>query len=545
MDLQNKRILILGGSGLVGQAVARRLLAFEPATLGLVALREPEVRAAADALAPVAGATSIETEWGDIFLPASLAQRGRAAAVADPTSRAFVLQDLLEEMSPGILERSFLYQLLRRFEPHAVVDSINTATAFAYQDVFASARQLLAARAAGRATKDLLEEHVLTIPMPQLIRHMQIIVEAMRVTGTQAYVKIGTSGTGGMGFNVPYTHSEERPSRTLLTKSALAGAHSLLLFLLGRTPGAPATVEIKPTATIAWKDICFGPIRRHGEYINRFDCPTALPLDVAFTPDATGWTDTGAVLESVFADVGENGLFAREEFETVTSLGQMEFITPQEIAEYVVMELRGRPTGRDVVAALDSATAGPTYRAGILRDAAVTRLRRLEEEHGVRSVAFEMLGPPRLTKLLYEAYLWSRLRRSVRHLAESEPGALALAAEELLATDADLRSLIVSVGLPVILQGRKVYRGAAVLLPPQGGADLNKVVARGWVDVRPENCRVWIERARRVVLQAAERAVAHGSEIEWNAMGPEDVIAPSRFATWIFRYEDDGERIKR
>src|SRR3989454_9108675 len=76
------------------------------------------------------------------------------------------------------------------------------------------------------------------------------MVEALKRAGTRAYVKIGTSGTGGMGFNIPYTHSEERPSRTLLTKSAVAGAHSLLLFLLGRTPGAPVTVEIKPTATI-------------------------------------------------------------------------------------------------------------------------------------------------------------------------------------------------------------------------------------------------------------------------------------------------------
>jgi hypothetical protein len=38
--------------------------------------------------------------------------------------------------------------------------------------------------------------------------------------GTGAYVKIGTSGTGGMGLNIPYTHSEEKPSRVLLSKSA-------------------------------------------------------------------------------------------------------------------------------------------------------------------------------------------------------------------------------------------------------------------------------------------------------------------------------------
>lgn len=544
MDLENKRILILGGSGLVGQAVARRLLKFRPSSLALVALGEREVDAAAAALSSLATGVAIESAWGDVFLPAAVAQQGRSAVLADPQLRAVVLRDLLDELNRGIVERSYLFQLFQRFRPNAVVDCINTATAFAYQDVFASARQLLAEGAEGTATQDLLEAHVLTIPTPQLIRHMQIMVEALRMTGTAAYVKIGTSGTGGMGFNVPYTHSEERPSRTLLTKSAIAGAHSLLLFLLGRTPGAPATAEIKPTATIAWKDICFGPIRRRGEHIRRFDCPDPLPLDAAFGPSATGWKDVGSVVESVFADVGENGLFAREEFETVTALGQMEFITPQEIAEYVVMELQGRPTGRDIVSALDAATAGPTYRAGVLRAAAVSRLRQLEEEHGVRSVAFEMLGPPRLTKLLYEAHIWSRLRGSVKELADSDSAALSREAGELVARDEDLRSMIVSIGLPVLLVGEKVYRGKEVLIPPDGH-DLDRVVSRGWVDLRPQNCEVWIRRARRAVHQADERTPEPGSGIEWNVIAAEDAIVPWRFATWIFRHEDDGERIKR
>src|SRR5256886_17705523 len=112
-----------------------------------------------------------------------------------------------------------------------------------------------------------------TLFRSQLIRHVQILVEALRRAETRAYVKIGTSGTGGMGFNIPYTHSEERPSRPLLMKSAVAGAQSLLLFLLGRTPGAPATIEIKPTATIAWREIGSGPIRRKGKPIPLVHCP--------------------------------------------------------------------------------------------------------------------------------------------------------------------------------------------------------------------------------------------------------------------------------
>lgn len=546
MRIERSTVLILGGSGLVGHAVARRLLALKPERLVLVAQREPEVQRAAEELRPQAGATGIEAVWGDVFLPAELAQLDREAIAADPAQRASLLRDLLGEFTEDVLQRSCFFQLLDRYRPDAVVDCLNTATAFAYQDVYGNIQELLAEARRGRVTPEAVERLALTLPVPQLIRHVQIAAEALLRAGVAAYVKIGTSGTGGMGFNVPYTHSEERPSRTLLTKSALAGAHSLLLFLLARTPGAPATIEIKPTATIGWREICYGPIKRGGRPIPRVDCPQPLPLGQAFAADARGWRETGEPLASVYVDVGENGLFARQEFETVTSLGSMELITAEEIADYVVMELEGRPTGRDVIAALDGATSGPTYRAGVVRAAAVERLRQLERQHGVRSVAFELLGPPRLTKMLYETQIWSELVPSIEALAGSDPALLARRAAELVARDADLRSLIVSIGLPIIVLGDLVYRGPTVLLPPAAG-DVSRVAPRGWVDLRAASCETWIRRAQRVVEQARSRAAAlgSGSDQDWDAMEPGDPISPARLAAWVFRYEDAGARIKR
>lgn len=548
MNIGGSTIMILGGSGLVGHAVARRLLSCGPQRLVLVALTERETAETAAALAPHAGTTQIATEYGNVYLPASLARADRGALLDDPAHRALLVEDIFGELSDEILGRSFLVQLLLRHRPDAIVDCINTATAFAYQDAIRSAVELRAATVRGAADLGVVERHLLTEPMPQLIRHVQLAVEGMRRAGTRAYVKIGTSGTGGMGFNIPYTHSEERPSRTLLTKSAMAGAQTLLLYLLGRTPDAPATVEIKPTAAIAWREITHGAVRRGGRTIPLHDCPEPLPLERAFAADAAGWTDLGKPLESVFINMGENGLFAAEEFATITALGQMEFITPEEIADHVVMELEGRPTGRDVIAALDAATAGPTYRAGVLREAAMRRLEALESEQGVRSIAFEMLGPPRLTKLLFEAYLLSRLRGSVHALAAANPERLGSEAQALLDTDAALRTEILSVGIPIVRQdGRHVQRGPLVVVPPAPGDPL-QAAPRGWVDLRLANCALWVERARRVAAQAAERRTAphgSGSDEEWFAIEPSEAIVPWRMATWIFRHEDKGERVKR
>ncbi len=543
MELRDSTTLLLGGSGLVGMAVARRLAAFAPRTLIIAGLTRAEAEQGAAELRAEVRDIEVEAVWGNIFLPADLPGSSRVELLANPAMRRRLVDEMLRPTTAESLETDVLYQWLARYRPDVVVDCVNTATAFAYQDVFASAKQLLRAADEGKLDTEAVERHLLTLPTPQLIRHMEILNDGMRRAGTKAYVKIGTSGTGGMGLNIPYTHSEERPSRTLMTKSAVAGAQSLFLFLLGRTPGAPATIEIKPTAAIAWREMAYGAIRRGGETLEVVDCETPLSLDRAFGAKAGGWTCTGRPLESVFINVGENGVFARDEFETVSALGQMELVTPEEIAEAVVMELTGRPTGKDIVAALDGATMGPTYRGGYLRAVAVQGLEALEREYGVRSVAFEMLGPPRLTKLLYEAFVLSRLFRSVRALGEGNATEIARDAERLLLErEPDLRRLILSVGIPILLSdGKSILRGKTVVVPPDGrGADM---APRGWVDLRVSNFEQWVRRAK--AMAERPRDVRTGSNARWTDADPDAPIAPPRMAVWIFEEEDGGFRVKR
>jgi hypothetical protein len=95
--------------------------------------------------------------------------------------------------------------------------------------------------------------------------------------------------------------------------------------------------------------------------------------------------------------------------------------------------------------------------------------------------------------------------------------------------------------------GDRVYRGATVIVPPDDG-DVDAAAARGWVDLREASCATWIRRAGQVLEQeVARQAAAHGtgSDESWGAMAATDAIEPARFATWIFKYEDEGERIKR
>lgn len=552
MDIEGRDVLILGGSGLVGIAVARELLPHRPRRLVVSGLTQNEAEGAvADVRreSALADDTVVEAAWGDVFLPDALRERRREELLADEASRTLLLDDLYGELTEAVVSRSMLGALLLRSRPHIVIDCVNTATAIAYQNVFDSAARLRDAARASAAGTEMVEQHLATLYLPQLIRHVQIAVEAMRRAGTQFYVKVGTAGTGGMGLNIPFTHSEERPSRTLLAKSGIAGAHSLLLYLMARTPGAPAVKEIKPTAAISWKRIAHGEIRRGGRVIRRVDATEAVPVSTAFGRDDGAWRELEQPLTGVYLDAGENGLFSMGEFETLTALGLMEFITPEEIATNVVREIRGHPTGRDIVAALDAATSGPTYRAGVLREVALDRMQSLEREHGEEAVAYEMLGPPRLAKLLFESAILGRLFARLADLVDLDADATAAAAHELITSDADLRTRILTGALPILLpDGSSLLRGRDVRVAPEDdqGPDDPRLAEAGWVDLRPENWRKWSERARLMLAELEGRpGPDQGSRADVEPSDRGLRIRPGRIAAWVFRHEDRGERIKR
>lgn len=556
MDIEGKRALVLGGYGLVGMAVCRRLLEHRPASLVVASLRREEAEAATDGLrrAFPALADRIRPAWGDILLRAEWqsSEAGvhpRTAVLADPARRRRLVGDILDELDEDILRSSLLYQLIVDPPAAIIVDCVNTATAVAYQNVFATARRLedRIARAEPTDWPEEVERLLASLYVPQLVRHMQILYEAVLRAGTQAYVKVGTSGTGGMGFNIPYTHGEEKPSRVLLSKSAVAGAQTLLTFLIARTPGGPPIVkEIKPTAVIAWKDIGYGPIRRGGREMPLFDCPPdqALSLDDprARAPEGDFGRKTGDVLRSVYIDTGENGMFAAAEFAAITTLGQMEYLTPEEIAANVVAEIRGGATGRDVIQALDGAVMGPSYRAGVLRQAALARLRQLQDQYRDDSIAFEILGPPRLSKLLYEAYLLRRLDGTMSGVLARPPQALAADVERLIHDDASLRQRILSIGIPILLaDGRRLLRGPTIKAQEPD---------QGWVVLTAENMARWQSRlsglrAFLATLAEADASSAYDRVYPSAAMwSRDDSFDVGEIVGWLFIHEEKGRRGK-
>ncbi|MFH0766242.1 MAG: short-chain dehydrogenase [Calditrichota bacterium] len=565
MEIKNKDILVLGGWGLVGNAVCRQLLVKHPKSITIASLRQSEAEEAVAGLTSQAGDTQLKAVGGNIFVRSTLKDLTRDQILQNREYRLQVAEDVLERTTATSFEKFTLYQMITQIQPQLIIDSVNTATGVAYQDIYSAGLKVLTEVRnvkEGMATPDLLvevEKLLDTLYLPQLVRHVQILYQAMRAAGTQTYVKIGTSGTGGMGLNIPYTHSEDKPSRVLLSKSCIAGAHSLLLFLMGRTPDAPYTKEVKPATAIAWKAIKYSEVLRGGKPIPLFDCPIEN-ADVLSTELNTQKVSVAQPLnenlKGVFIDTGENGTFSLGEFTAITTYEQMEYITPEEIAQTVIWEIEGGPTGHDIVSALDASVLGPTYRAGVMRSLALEKMKALASEHQDASVAFELLGPPRLSKLLYEAHLLKRTAGSIDQILANKPEALASSIENLLKEDSKLRAKIISIGIPILLaDGRRLLRGPAIKVPQDPRSTLftitdeklNQWAANGWVDLRPQNIKVWQNRLRLLLQQAGSidngdtSSAVYRDLTFWRSDQPLD---EGELVGWIFINEDKGRRIK-
>ncbi|MDO8550583.1 MAG: short-chain dehydrogenase [Ignavibacteria bacterium] len=565
MDILNKTVLVLGGFGLVGSAVARKLVPENPKRIIITSLFLSEAEEAVKKFNqefPDKGKDYFIPYGGDIFIRDEFKNENRLSLLNDPAKRKIIMQDIMEELSEEILKSSSINKLLKKYKPDIIIDCINTATAIAYQDVYTTYRSIRSAIRNKTGYDNLIDEVeklLCTLYIPQLIRHIQILYSSMNEIGTNIYIKIGTSGTGGMGLNIPYTHSEEKPSRVLLSKSSIAGAHTLLLFLMGRTPGGAITKEIKPTAAIAWKRIEYGEIKRRGKPIEIADISLteAIPLKDKFVicSDKT-YRTTDKKLNSVFIDTGENGIFSRGEFETITAQKQMEFVTPEEIADVVLFEVKGGNTGHDIVSALDHASMEPTYRAGYMQHMAVKKLDELEKKHNKPSIAFELLGPPRLSKLLYEIHLLRLFNKTMIDIQNKSPEELSEKCFDIIVNDPDLRNEILSIGIPILLpNGESLLRGGMIKIPAFRGENIldvneksiNSWANEGWVDLRIPNMKKWQTRISDLIEEVELIPLSDTSSMHvrtkdyWNNF---EEINIGKICSWLFIHEEQGKRMK-
>ena len=555
-----KDYLILGGAGLVGLQVCRHIVRrLEPTRIIVASLFEHEAEAAVSRLeAEFGNKVAFVPASGNLFVPSDLAKKSRAelrgsrASSSAPDRALRRLRDRLQAEPPGQDHQAPSAGCHRGLREHGDGPELSGRLRRRDQgpgvDLGQGHRQQERRGRRGAAAQPVgAPDH----------RHVRFLHRATTEYATKVYLKVGTTGTGGMGLNIPYTHSEDKPSKVLLAKNEAAFGHTGLLFLLARTPNAPIVKEVKPAAMIGYRGVEVRPARdKHGND-DLFE-PKAVEVTEAGTLNLSepvkGYTKQGK-LEVPIVDTGENGVFTAGEFVAITAMGQMEYITPEEIAQVVVHEIRGANTGQDIISALDGSVLNPSYKAGLLRNAAMHDLAAAEADSGIPSIALGRLGPPELSKLLFEAHLIkSALGGFDAVLSDTlGPKAMANALADVLESSRVQRTAP-SIGIPVLMpDGKTVMRGPRINVPEIKGrsssvditkrSDVDKWAKKGWIDLRPANMKRWKERFTAMVearrdLRAAGSAAATIQTYMGATMEIGEVVA------WIFNNELGGHRIK-
>jgi hypothetical protein len=567
--------LILGGAGMVGMQVAREAAReLKPSRIVIASLRQDEVDEVVRALRDEIGDVDFAGAAGDIFLPQSLQGIDRRDILASAENYDQLFNEIFSRDAD--YTKSALFQLIDRHRPDVIVDCINTATAISYLDEFEASRKVKSlldgvAERNGSLDRcelqpliDAVKELLVVQGVPQITRHILFLHRALEATHVRVYVKVGTTGTGGMGINIPYTHSEDKPSTKLLSKSAVGFAHTGLLFLLARTPGAnneSIVKEVKPGAMIGFKRLGTKHVTLRGErtpaiLVNAREEEIGSQLQLL---DASGdygrFENRDVKLEIIGADTGENGFFSIGEFQAITYPRQMEYVTPEEVARTVVLEILGASTGRDVLAAIDGAITEPSYRAGVLREYAIREMQRLESEKKdevLPSIAIGHLGPPKLSKLLAEAHLILRAAGTddIASIKGIAPDDMQRRVEAHLASNPRIVSQIVTIGIPMLRdRGGKLVltRGPRISIPPAGANGtivkltpeaIERYALTGWVDLRLGNFERWKQRLHDIT--SPDMATRGSAALDVRTYAGERFV-PGDIVGWVLTNEPDEQ----
>ncbi|MEA2570863.1 MAG: hypothetical protein QOI24_2864 [Acidobacteriota bacterium] len=561
---------------MVGLQVAREAAReLHPERIVIASLREEEVRDALEFLKSEIEGVELVGASGDIFIPQSLQGRRRADIVGDEVAYDELFHEIFARDAD--YSKSALHRLMEEHRPDVIVDCINTATAISYQDEFKVAEKTYALLRAiersddeGKLAKlpellNTVRELLISQGIPQIARHILFLHRALEQSNARIYVKVGTTGTGGMGINIPYTHSEDKPSLQLLSKSAIGFAHTGLLFLLARTPAAEdrqgaIIKEVKPGAMIGFKRVGKRHIALRGErtpayLVSAREEAVGASLELRDAAAYGRFEGRDVPLEIIGADTGENGFFSIGEFQAITYPRQMEYVTPEEVARTVVLEILNASTGRDVLAAIDGAITEPSYRAGVLREHAIRAMQRLEDEKRdevLPSIAIGHLGPPKLSKLLAEAHLilGAAGTDDIDAIRAISPASLQEKVEAYLTANPRIVSQIVTIGVPM-LRSRDgkltLTRGPRVSIPPAppdgtvvplDAESIERYARSGWVDLRIENFELWQKRLREITKPDVERYGSAALDVKGY---PAQTFVPGDVVGWLLTNEPDEQ----
>jgi len=496
--MKNKTILILG-AGQIGEACALKSIKHNPKRIVLHTLtKEEAILVSKNIKLQLEGHhIDIQISWGNALVTKKLMHLDRDE-LHNPENRKELIKYYYSYLSENLIKESSLYYLVKKWKPDYIFDGINTATVVGYQDdPYSLPRKILNKKDKqdwSDSTENLLASNI----VPSLIRFTQALKKSLLDFKVKCYVKVSTTGLGGMGDNLFYTHgdvNEPGMSSGILGKVAAAGVIHQLFWSLSHTPGINIKVAV-PSALVGWQGVGFGQFRSHGKSIPLVDSKTKTKLIDGEVFTLNKCEQISSFMEMPYVDSGENCAYSLGEMTAITALGQMECITREEVAQACI-EMAVGSTRHDLLTAMDLVALGPSHLGGIQRRVILDKLADLEVKNSTPSIATNNLGPT-VSKHLFELYLMLACsQKSLSVFAKSSSNTLLEKINKFLEDNQQIRSQIISLGLPIIFNDNHVTTGEYFYVPnPKeeniiSSMNVDLWANSGWIDLREKNIKYW------------------------------------------------------
>ncbi len=247
-----------------------------------------------------------------------------------------------------VLKKRNMEKLIQTHRPDLVVNCINIATIYSHNPKKG---------------------------FPKIVRFYTDLYQALRVSQVRHYIQIGTTGSGGLGLNIPFTHGESIEDIPILNKAAFAGITTSMLTLLSRSFNNGLRVsEFKPGLAVFSDIILESPYRES---------------------------------RLLTVDGGESGQYTYQEVALLTSF--MGFTTTDYLMKKFleildnITEKDKAISNYDIIANLNATIVAPEDRDFQKRNEMLTDMKKRSDSDCI--ITTGNLGPPSIVRDLINAYV--------------------------------------------------------------------------------------------------------------------------------------------
>lgn len=501
-------VILFVGTGQIGKAILNKMLLKNPKKVIIHNLTKNESDIVCEKYKKIFTNIEFVSSFGNVFMPYSLKDLNNKNLYEKSDE---IINYFYGEIDQTRLEKSTIVTLIRQYNPDLIIDAINTATVLgnAYNPEY---NLKCFNEDPTECSKKIMVDDYTT----KIINFVYGLKYGIETYNVKKYIKVSTTGLGGMGINMPYTHGDNPKinlSSALMGKIAASGVLHQLLWNLEHTMGANISLII-PATFVGYDSVKNEAIETDKGLLKKRNAPKSYKVK---EKKCLKYNDTRTedYLQFPVVRAGENHVYSKMELNVLTAIGQMEGITKEEVANKVIDCINGKSTN-DVLSALDNAMLKPTY---LGREMIYDINEKFKNTDIMYGIATGNLGVT-LSKKLYELFLIKEAYPSIEKLKKDTIENIVKNVNTKL--NSSLLSEIITLGIPVLDIDENLYIGDYSLVPSDKeekyitNESIDKWARLGWVDLRKKNIQALVDMLLDVYSDALERAKMSDSDIYFN-----------------------------